>query len=707
MMGLSRVHTLSFWCVLFGCSDSSKDVETCEEGVYFADEDGDGFGSPYVSTKACEIPNGFVANNTDCDDFDSTQFPNQVWFVDVDGDGFGDGETSIIGCVQPIGYVHNSDDCDDRDSSRNPDQDWYHDQDGDGYGNADLPIPSCDVNVLELAASDGTDCNDLDALIHPMANEVCDFLDNNCSGMTDNDDPLIDVYTQVPFFQDLDGDGYGSTEYIGHFCPSFSEGSMNNDDCDDTNIMVNPAQVEMYDEVDQNCDGDGLWHNAEDIQFGFSHANSGSQFGIQLDAFDIEGDSLTDLVISQPIFTWNEQTETNDGKVIWVSGTQEPDFTDLSQQLPFWYGEPDDALYGIWAGDMDGDGVADILMGSRNKNEKEGAVYLVSSDANSGLVTEKALWSWTIPDQDYRVGSSLLRIGDVDADGLDDVVMGASHFDNGYNSRGGAFLLRGSDVGVQSDPSTGSWIAGSSNGDQFGLHISRAGDVDGDGIEDILASSIYADQGGTSSGSVYLFPVTDVLAGTVVPEDMVQFYGEVESDKAGTALADVGDVNGDGYDDFLIGSKDHDEVYDNDGAAYLIHGQPYNDFDLLNSLSNADATFIGSTQNDGFAYDIEGVGDVDGDGLDDFVIGSYLADPTGSNHGLVIGFFGGQHSGRHNADDVSDFMIRGNANNTRLGRGIARAGDQNGDGLDDVWLGAYGYDSYRGRIYLLHGFAHQ
>ena len=65
--------------------------------------------------------------------------------------------------------------------------------------------------------------------------------------------------------------------------------------------------------------------------------------------------------------------------------------------------------------------------------------------------------------------------------------------------------------------------------------------------------------------------MTDLLAGTVVPEDMVQFYGEAESDKAGAKLADLGDVNGDGYDDFLIGANDHDEFYDQDGAAYLLY----------------------------------------------------------------------------------------------------------------------------------------
>ena len=216
--------------------------------------------------------------------------------------------------------------------------------------------------------------------------------------------------------------------------------------------------------------------------------------------------------------------------------------------------------------------------------------------------------------------------------------------------RAAVHLLRGSDVGVMSDPTNGTWIAGTTNGDQFGLVTSRAGDVNGDGVLDILVSSIYADEGATSSGSVYLFPVTDLLAGTVVPEDMVQFYGEAESDKAGAKLADLGDVNGDGCDDFLIGANDHDEFYDQDGAAYLLYGKPYDEFDVLNSLSDADAIFFGANQNSGFADDIED-GDIDGDGIDDFMIGSYLADPTGSNKGLAIGIFGGQHSGRHNVED--------------------------------------------------------
>ena len=89
------------------------------------------------------------------------------------------------------------------------------------------------------------------------------------------------------------------------------------------------------------------------------------------------------------------------------------------------------------------------------------------------------------------------------------------------------------------------------------------------------------------------------------------------------------------------------------------------------------------------------------------MIGSYLADPTGSNKGLAIGIFGGQHSGRHNVEDVADFMLRGKSSNGRVGQGLARAGDRNGDGLEDLWVGSYGYDGYNGRIFLLHGFTRE
>ena len=76
--------------LLIGCDETEQESKPCDVELYFADVDGDGFGSPYVYEESCEVPEGFVSNNQDCNDADADQFPEQVWYIDIDGDGYGD-----------------------------------------------------------------------------------------------------------------------------------------------------------------------------------------------------------------------------------------------------------------------------------------------------------------------------------------------------------------------------------------------------------------------------------------------------------------------------------------------------------------------------------------------------------------------------------------------------------------------------------------
>ena len=135
----------------------------------------------------------------------------------------------------------------------------------------------------------------------------------------------------------------------------------------------------------------------------------------------------------------------------------------------------------------------------------------------------------------------------------------------------------------------------------------------------------------------------------------------------------------------------------------MIYGRPYSDFATESFLSAADAIFYGASENAGFADDIEGIGDINGDDLADFAIGAYLADYTGTNRGLLMTMLGGTYSGSYDAETVASFMLRGQSNNHRVGQGIARAGDRNGDGLEDFWVGSYGFNSYAGAILLFEG----
>lgn len=213
-----------------GCKGEPTEVapEVCTEG--FADRDGDGWGDPRLATTDCVEP--VVANDNDCDDSDFLISPDAEELCDnIDNDcdtlvDFADSDVTSAGV-------------------------YYVDGDGDGFG-AGEGTPSCEA-ILGSALADG-DCDDADPDINPDAIEVCDSgVDNNCNELADTDDPTLD--SQLAFFVDLDGDGFGSTDIV-VACDQPIGTAMVDGDCDDNDAATFPGAIEICDNLDQDCDGD-------------------------------------------------------------------------------------------------------------------------------------------------------------------------------------------------------------------------------------------------------------------------------------------------------------------------------------------------------------------------------------------------------------------------------------------------------------------
>jgi hypothetical protein len=267
---------------------------------FYPDRDGDGFGdATAMPTPSCQTSvMGMVPNNSDCDDTDPTVHPGATelcnkrddncdgqvdngitylaYYVDADGDGHGaQGTNPEMACAPVPGKSTVSDDCDDTNPAVHPGAteicngiddncngmidegltftNYYPDVDGDGYGATGVtPVSSC--VVIPGKVTQGGDCNDTNASIHPGAAEVCNGVDDNCNGMVD------EGLTFTNYYVDADGDGYGAGTAQSSCAPVPGK-VTNNQDCNDANPAVKPGAAEVCNGIDDNCNGqvdDGL-----------------------------------------------------------------------------------------------------------------------------------------------------------------------------------------------------------------------------------------------------------------------------------------------------------------------------------------------------------------------------------------------------------------------------------------------------------------
>ena len=347
------------------------------------------------------------------------------------------------------------------------------------------------------------------------------------------------------------------------------------------------------------------------------------------------------------------------------------------------------------AGDVNGDGYGDLLVGGRFDfgNGGTGVAYAYYGSAQ-GLDT---LPDWTAPnDQPNQYAFlALASAGDVNGDGYDDVVVGASHYSDDELEEGRAYLYYGSPGGLGSTPG---WIV---DGNQrimyFGTAVAGAGDVNSDGYDDVLIGAPYKRDPATGDviGQALLYLGSPSGLSTTPAWTVL---GSGDGNYFGGRLNGAGDVNGDGYADFVVSDYFFAGDQQQEGRVFLYHGS-----------ANGPASVPAWTADGNQAYAYFGsalgpAGDVNGDGFDDVVIGASSFNNPESDEGRAYVYYGSAGS----LSPAPGWTAESNQYAAHFGNSVSPAGDANGDGYDDVIIGAYGFSNgelVEGRAYLYLGSA--
>lgn len=561
------------------------------------------------------------------------------------------------------------------------------------------------------------DCNDRSPVIHPNAEEICDGLDNDCDGKIDDED-IVSALEEKTIHQDVDLDGFGSiTEALG-YCekrPDLEGYIDQGGDCDDLNPEIHPDATEICDEIDNNCND--LVDDADE-SLDLSSANTFY--------FDNDGDSAGDpsLPIKACVLPENaseDNKDCNDNSMI---------------QSPYTWEDCDDQM------DNDCDGFVDVF----------------DSDciAQNPFNTTKFLWGYQ---EEGQTGFAVAHAGDINGDLWPDMLIGSPGI--GRETGEVALVVSAPNLNTMNIYSASHIFIGKYPYEHAGVDLDGIGDIQDDGFADFIVG---ADQTGLHEnldhgyGAVYIVSGLHVIPRAIrgLDEAYMEIRGEEDS-AFGNTVAGVGDINGDGFSDYMVSAPGYD-TNTAKGVYVFLGGSTYTDatdseahfllaptfenryeieyigdinYDGVDDIGIGANGFAGNDPADAYIYwgglgifgdftvgdaDIQlvpkhpqdrahylaSIGDVNGDSRDDLFVGAPYNDSNGNNAGEVYVIFGEELSRRGVISlDQANYRLYGDNPGDRLGY-VHRGGDLNGDRQKDLLVGAPGYSkdyANQGKLY--------